>query len=250
VQEGGELNLALRVMRLAAHYDVRTWSRPLGVQSNEPPRAVKAGILRLVRVLCRAGQMDEAEQLTTRALGLYSREGEREDLTFADMLVTAGDVARDRSQPAEAEARYRRALRIREATVGPDDVHTAEALGRVAQVMLDNATNISARLRTESTYLEGIEELEEAEQLLRRELLILMRVQAAGGGRALRLAMASSYNNLGRAMSYLLKFRESDAMYRKGLQIREDQLGPDHVLVGNSLRNLGASLHEASRGET
>jgi tetratricopeptide (TPR) repeat protein len=141
VQEAGQLNLALRVLRLAAHYDGRTWSRPMGVQSNDPPRTVIAGTTRLVGVLCKAGQLDEAEQLATRALRLYSREGEREDPNFAHLLVAAGDVASDRCQveasdSEKAEGRYRRALRIREAKLGPDDVETAVSLGRVARFLL------------------------------------------------------------------------------------------------------------------
>jgi hypothetical protein len=112
-------------------------------------------------------------------------------------------------------------------------------------VLVDNATNTLARVGKHSP--ESIEGLKEAEQLLRRELVMLMRVQAAGGGYSEYLA--ASYNSLGAAMKHLLKFREAEAMYRKSLQIREGFLGPDHVEVGNSLSNLANLLCEVSEGQ-
>jgi tetratricopeptide (TPR) repeat protein len=56
--------------------------------------------------------------------------------------------------------------------------------------------------------------------------------------------LASLYNSLGAAYEKAIRYGDAEAAYRQALNLREQQLGPEHVEVAASLNNL-ASLYYA-----
>src|SRR5712692_4998022 len=106
---------------------------------------------------------------------------------------------------AEAAATAEEALRMAEATFGPEDARTATSLN-----------NLAALHWAQGRYAE-------AEPLYRRALAI--DEKALGPDHP---AVAQNLNNLAELHRAQGKYAEAEPLYRRALAIREKALGPDH----------------------
>jgi tetratricopeptide (TPR) repeat protein len=124
----------------------------------------------------------------------------------------------------EAEPLYRRALAIREMSLGPDHPDVAYPLNNLANLLDD--TNRRA----------------EAEPLFRRALAILEKSLGPD-----HPDVAYPLNNLANLFFESNRRAESEPLYRRALAIREESLGPDHPDVAYSLNGLANLLNQTNR---
>ena len=137
------------------------------------------------------------------------------------LLNQAGFYLVDQARYGEAELMYRRALSMREKTLGTDHPDVANSLNNLAQLY-----------DSEGKY-------DEAEPLYRRALAI--REQSLGSDHP---SVAQSLNNLALLCQSQGKYDEAEPLYRRALEIYEKSLGSDHPSVAQSLNNL-AELYRA-----
>ncbi len=138
---------------------------------------------------------------------------------LALLLNNSGCYHYGRAAYAEAEPLYRRALAIREKTLGSDHPDVATSLN-----------NLAALLYAQGKYAE-------AEPLYRRALAI--REKALGPDHP---SVATGLNNLAELLRVQGNYAEAEPLYRRALAIREKVLGPDHPNVATSLNNLAELL--------
>ena len=120
---------------------------------------------------------------------------------------------------AEAVTYYKRALEIREKSLGADHIDVARSL-----------TDLGGFYKTLTRHVE-------AEQMLKRALAI--REKAHGEDNA---DVAQTVNDLADIYFTLGRYAQAEALFKRGLAIREKVLGPDDIYVAESLSNL-ASLY-------
>lgn len=120
----------------------------------------------------------------------------------------------DQEVLAQAEPLFKRALAIREKTLGPDDINVAKNLVDLARLY----------------EIQGL--VAQAEPLYKRALAIDEKVLGLDG--------VSYLNNL--ANLYLKEgpWEEVEPFYKRALAIRESVLGPDHLDVAQSLVDLAS----------
>jgi tetratricopeptide (TPR) repeat protein len=123
---------------------------------------------------------------------------------------------------AEAEALWRRALAIDEASYGPDHPAVAVRLNNLAQL------------------LQAMNRLSEAERLMRRGLAIDEASYGPDHPNA-----ATRLNNLATLLQATNRLREAEPLMRRALAIDEASYGPDHPDVARDLSNL-AQLFQAT----
>lgn len=133
----------------------------------------------------------------------------------ANRLDQAGREASRSASYAAAERYYRRALAIREATVGPAHPDTG-----------GSHNDLGLLYRTQARYAE-------AEAAYRRAMAIW---EAALGPE--HEDVATAMNNLAAVYRAQGRFAEAEPLYERALAISETALGPDHPDVGTSLNNL------------
>ncbi len=164
------------------------------------------------------GLYDEAVRLLQQALDEREHGTSRADL--GSTLDALGDVERSRGKFAQAEPLLRRALDVRRATFGPDEIPVAQSLNNLALV------------------LEGQDKFEAAEKLEREALRIRL---AKAGPRS--TDVANSYNNLGFILKNRSRYPEAEAALRQAVAIRREQLGALHPSVAVSERILAQTLN-------
>jgi tetratricopeptide (TPR) repeat protein len=184
----------------------------------------------------------------------------------ARLLNQTGYFLAETGRAAEAEAPYRRALAIRERTLGAEHPDTANslnnlgflcvALGRHAEAEPLYRRALAVRERTlgeehsETTntvnnlaeLLHALGNVAEAEPLCRRALAVRERTLGAE-----HPITAQSLNNLASLEDALGNFLEAESLHRRALVIRERALGAEHPDTANSLNNL-ASFYAAHGG--
>ena len=125
---------------------------------------------------------------------------------------------------AEAEKHSRRALKIDEATHGPEH------------------PNVALRLNNLATLLQATNRLAEAEPLMRRALQI---DEASHGPEHPNVAIR--LNNLAQLLQATNRLVEAEPLMRQGLMIEESSKGPDHPHVAIQLNNLAQLLQATNR---
>lgn len=145
-------------------------------------------------------------------------------LTRARLMETIGTVYRKLGLYASAEPLMKRALEIRETSLGTENPQVGESLNNLAVLR----------------ELQG--QYDEAEGLARRGLEIRERSLSATDP-----AVAESFHELGRINAKRAKYAEALDFYQKALAIRENSLGPNHPKVAESLSDLGALHYQESR---
>jgi CHAT domain-containing protein/Tfp pilus assembly protein PilF len=157
-----------------------------------------------------------ASQLATPASAQESRWKELD--TQIEELQKQGKT--NESVPLAQEA-----VRIAEATFGPQHANTATALQK-----------LGAAYTALGNYPEG-------ERLLNRALAIREKVF----GPEAALPVAESLNSLGEVDYYEGKYTEAELLWKRALAIREKVLGPEHPDVAESLDDLGVLYQNLGR---
>jgi tetratricopeptide (TPR) repeat protein/predicted Ser/Thr protein kinase len=148
---------------------------------------------------------------------LIGRLGLGGSLHEGDYLDSLGILLDDRGEYQAAIESYRRALELREASLGPDNLEVAGSLDHlgVTQITLGHT--------------------EEARALIERALAI--REQLLGPEHA---RVAGTLDNLAVVLHAEGKYDEARATLERSLKIWRSVLGPDHIDVALPLANLGA----------
>jgi tetratricopeptide (TPR) repeat protein len=159
------------------------------------------------------GLFDEARPLLTEALAIRERGGE--PLEVAATLARLGALAH-LSGKGDAVPLFRRALALRESSLGPESAEVAEVLN-------DLGTALAAK-----------RQFDEAETTLRRTLAIQERLW---GGRDPRVA--KTLHNLSGVAYYRGRPADAERFLQRALAIRETVLAPDDPDLAGSLEALG-----------
>ncbi len=150
--------------------------------------------------------------------------GQDKTLDEAERLWAQGQELLHKGDPGGAENLFKRALAIREKTLGPEHRKAATRLNDLAMLYDDQGR------------------CADAEPLNKRALAILE--MALGPDHP---DVATSLNNL--AVTYYKQGRYADAepLHKRALAIREKALGPDHPDVAASLHNLATMYNDQGR---
>ncbi|MCZ7385043.1 MAG: FxSxx-COOH system tetratricopeptide repeat protein [Candidatus Methanoperedens sp.] len=145
----------------------------------------------------------------------FIRKYEFEFEETARLLNRAGLYQYERALYSEAETMLRRALEIREKSLGTNHPDVATSLNNLALLYHSHG------------------KFDEAEPMYRRALEIREKSQDKD-----HPDVAQSLNNLAELYRAHGKFIEAEPMHRRALAIREKSFGSDHPDVANSLNNL------------
>jgi tetratricopeptide (TPR) repeat protein len=173
---------------------------------------------------------------------------------LAQSLFEAGDYA-------DAEPLSRRAVAIKEKTLGPDDPSVAASINNLASLLRaeghyadaevlyrralairekalgPDSPDVAGSLSNLASLLEATGYYEEAELLFGRALGIWEKASGPDSP-----DVAKCLNNLAELLLAEGKYAGADPLYRRALAIQEKTLGPDHPEVATTLDNLGSLL--------
>jgi len=218
-----------------------------------------------VDVIRKRGRLDEAAALGQALVRWADTVLPADDLLISEALNGLGVIYKFQGRYADAEAVYRRALRIVESGEGaPDSLATlmhnlgglahargdfaaGEPLARRAVELREaahgrNHPAVAADIEAWGALLEGLDQLPHAERAYAEALATFEStlgpdsLEAASSAAAL----ASLHQSLGRR-------DEALAGYERARAIREAKLGPTHFDLGITLNNLGMLLQEVGR---
>ena len=144
--------------------------------------------------------------------------------TTAWLLSAAGIYLSSQGRSAEALPLQQRALRIREAALGPDHPDVATDLNNVGGVLSDLGRS--------------------AEALPLQQRALRIREAALGPDDP---DVATDLSYVGRVLSDLGRSAEALPLQQRALRIREAALGPDHPYVAVDLNNVGRALLDLGR---
>jgi tetratricopeptide (TPR) repeat protein len=171
-----------------------------------------------------------------------------------------------RAEFALAEPMMRRALKIDEASFGPDHPKVGTSLNNLAQLLADtnrlaeaeplmrralkidedsigpDHPNVATDLSNLAQLLKDTNRLAEAEPLMRRAL----KIDEAGLGPN-HPDVAIDLNNLAQLLKATDRLAEAEPLMRRALKIDEASLGPDHPDVATDLSNLAQLLADTNR---
>jgi len=187
------------------------FERTLGANSD----AVAKCFLRLGISHMNQARYAAAEEFLQRALAIY----ERGDPKDSGLSLTINSLANDydlQGRSDEAEALYKRALAIQEATLGADHPYVALTLGNIAIVY-----------RNQGRY-------QDAERLHKRALAIREKTYSAS-----HPDVAVSLMNVGAVYMSQSKYAEAEKQFNRALAIRERALGKNHPDLVGVIQNLG-----------
>jgi len=147
-------------------------------------------------------------------------------LTRARLMETMGTVYRKLGLYASAEPLLKRALEIRQTSLGAEDLQVAESLNNLAVLREQKG------------------EYDEAERLAQGGLEIRQKKLPPND-----IDIAESFHELGRINTRKVKYAMALDLYSKALAIRENSLGPNHPKVADSLIDIGALHYQEGRFE-
>ncbi|MDB4927855.1 MAG: Tetratricopeptide repeat family protein, partial [Myxococcaceae bacterium] len=177
---------------------------------------MKLRTMPLLRALLIVGSLARADPSTGRGPATT-------DPVLLNRLVVA---LLDAERYQEALLLAEQALRIRESTLGPNDIHVAESLEGVASA------------------LDGLDQYAQAVPLHERAVSIL---EANLGPRD--PIVATALNNLAETFREMGRYERAVPMHERALRIREARLGRNDPDVANSLSNLALTLREMGQYE-
>jgi len=183
-----------------------------------------------------------------------------------DIRREAGLIFLYNAKYDEAETLLRQALKIDEASFGPDDPNVAIRLNnlalllrvtnrlteaeslmdRVVEIMEKsydpNHPNIAIALNNLAALLVDMNRFAEAEPMMRRALAI--DEQSFGKDHP---DVARDLNNLAQLLQDTNRFAEAEPLMRRALTIDEQSFGKDHPKIAIRLNNLAVLLQETKR---
>lgn len=193
-----------------------------GLQDFASEPAMEAGLRAIFGRLALAhGEYERGERNLRRAVALHGSQGAAEPEVAGARFALAGALHK-LNRYSEAEAEYRAALALREASFGPHAPEVAESLSGLAWVVKDQ------------------DRYDEAEALYGRALEIL---RVAPGDQ--RLALADVSNNFAQLLTRRARYDEAEPFFRSALALRRELFGDDHQHVATTLKNLGNMLRDA-----
>jgi tetratricopeptide (TPR) repeat protein len=145
--------------------------------------------------------------------------GQRAALVEAQALTAKARAFDGQSKHAEAEPLFRKALTIREKSLGPRHPDTAQSCNNLALNL-----QVQGRAR-------------EAEPLYRQAVAIC---EEALGPR--HPDTAQNYHNLAVNVAMQGRFKDAEPLYRKAMAIYEEALGPRHPRAASSYNSLASNL--------
>jgi len=169
------------------------------------------------------GQPGEAIHIYRRSLALIEKARGKESLDYATVL---GNLAADYSHTGQlglAQQMLRETIRIFESHQPVDKVRLAISQSILAPIVLATGDK------------------REGEELLVSCIAVLEKTQ--GNERQLPAA----YNNLGVLRRDQKRHAESIELFKKGLRVLEDEYGPEHIKLVQTLNNLALALYESGQ---
>jgi len=190
----------------------------------------------------------------------------RTSAQLANLMNDFGVYLTEIAEFDKAEPLFRRALSIREASLGPDHPDVAQSLNNLATLLSDTNLNseaephdrralcimeaffgqdhpdVATSLNNLALLLFNTNRISEAEPLFRRALSI--REASLGPDHP---HVATSLNNLALLLSITNRISEAEPLYQRALRIWEASLGPNHPNVAASLNNLAFLLFDTNR---
>ncbi len=230
---------------------------------------VRATLMRTIGEVYRAiGLLDEAETITTLALGIARPAGGPDTADVAQILDNLGQLARERTRYERAATLHREALALRQRLLAPRDPAVADSLSNLGLALrelgrydeAEPAVREALAIRrdrlgpeheatvTSMNVLGDIEasrgRFAEADKWYRDALEIRRRILPDNHPR-----LATSLNNVADMLARRDRLEEAEAMYREALGIRLRILPPDHLDVTAVQVNLAGVLHDLGRLE-
>ena len=199
---------------------------------------------------------------------LIAETADKEKITepTARLMNVLGEYLHSKGLYKKAEQWKRRALKIAEASFGPDHPNVATALNNLAELFretgqfdeaepmyrralkIDEASfgsdhpDVARDLNNLALLLQATNCLSEAEPLMRRVVKILENP----GGEPLP-NYAGALNNLAELLRETNRLDEAEPMYRRVVEIFEKSLGENHPNVATALNNLAQLLQDTNR---
>jgi tetratricopeptide (TPR) repeat protein len=180
-----------------------------------------------------SGRMDEAEELTRRALALFEQAEGRDHPDVAAVLGDLGAMLEDQCRYMAAEACYVRAAAITESMEVASKIDEDDA--DIERLRWQSLTNLGRIYRVQGRYTQ-------AEPIMRRALNFAERVFGAES-----LEVSGALNNLGMFGKFAGRFDEASDCYRRALAILEKHYGEDCPEAASIYHNLGGLEHARGR---
>ena len=202
-------------------------------------------LLARAEALAAQGQLNEAETLHDRVLGIYLRTLGPDHALTATGLSNLGNVRYLQGKLPEAETAHRQALGIREKVLGPNHPDTATSLNNLANVLFEQGKDertSGAEQRARARAGQRVQSLSDVEGLYRRALSI--QEAALGPDHP---SLANTLNNLSAMLDQQGKSAEAEALQRRALAILEKALGPLHPDTASTLTTLAVSLDRQNK---
>ncbi len=177
----------------------------------------------LGRIAQQRNQLDKAQAYYQQSIDVFTPKAAKNQLyalKLADSQQKLGDLARQRSDYAEAETLYLDSLQLRQQQADPVPLQVASSLNDLG--LLYNRQG----------------EYEKAESALKQALQLKQTHLPAG-----HLHLSTSLNNLALVYNNAGRYAEAEPLYQQALQIRQQQLPDADPRIARSLHNL-ALLYE------
>ena len=192
----------------------------LGEQEFGPMHENTAALqYRLALLLQVQNQLEEVEDLLTRAVSIYDSKP-HEDAAVAMVLSDLAQLYLDQARFVPALEAYKRVLRIRKTELGPYHPDVSATLNDIAEINRETGR------------------FSEAEALYQQSL----DIDETHFGPD-HPEVATTLNNLALLYESQGRYGEAEPLHRRALAIREAFFGPDTLAVAGSLNNL-ASLYQ------
>ncbi len=156
----------------------------------------------------------EAGDILTKGLAILEKGVDPAASMSFSILVSLGNLASKQGDRREAEAYYRRSLRLAESNPGLDPGDLALLLDNLSALLMEMGRG------------------REAEELLRRSL----KIQATKAG---DLTSATAKSHLAGLLASEGRLTEAEAIMRDVVALNEMVLGPRHPTLAITLNNLG-----------
>lgn len=157
---------------------------------------------------------------------LAAQTGKQAELLKGRLLHTKGELAFRQAKTKQAADLYRRALTLREQTLGEQHLETAQTISALAGA------------------LKGLHEFSESEALYRRAFAIYE--QALGVDHPF---IATLLNNMGQLYYLEGRYQESEKVLLRAIAIKKQRLGLDHPSLADSYNHLGYLYYLLERDE-
>ena len=215
--------------RYAAGLPVAAYAVQLAERTKGPTDpSVATALNNYGQFLVRANRAKEAETAFRQALAIDESAGP-DARNVAQHINNLASLLQSSQRGAEAEKLYVRALAIDERTLGPQHRDVARDLNNIAVLLRDRGM------------------VADAEHLQRRAIEILENLRRENPGGS-NLDLASALSNLAAELPRD-SAAEAETLYRRALELDENELGSQHPNVAVTLNNLAETLRLSGKSD-